>query len=43
MTRHNVLEAISCVIPMTGMVTGQIGLRAMQLADMPPASGTPPR
>lgn len=33
MTRRNVLDAISCVLPMTGMVTGQLGLRAMQLAD----------
>ena len=33
MTRRQVLEAISCVLPMSGMVTGQIGLRAMQLAD----------
>lgn len=33
MTRRNVLEAICCVIPMTGMISAQIGLRAMQLAD----------
>lgn len=33
MTRRQVLEAISCVLPMSGMVTAQIGLRAMQLAD----------
>jgi len=33
MTRRQVLEAISCVFPMSGMVTGQIGLRAMRLAD----------
>jgi alkylhydroperoxidase/carboxymuconolactone decarboxylase family protein YurZ len=33
MTRRQVLEAISCVLPMSGMVTGQIGLRAMQLAE----------
>jgi alkylhydroperoxidase/carboxymuconolactone decarboxylase family protein YurZ len=33
MTRRHVLEAICCVLPMTGVVTGQIGLRAMQLAD----------
>ncbi len=33
MTRRNVLEAICCVLPMSGMVTGQIGFRAMQLAD----------
>jgi hypothetical protein len=28
-----VLEAICCVIPMTGMITAQLGLRAMQQAD----------
>jgi hypothetical protein len=28
-----VLEAICCVIPMTGMITAQLGLRAMQRAD----------
>jgi alkylhydroperoxidase/carboxymuconolactone decarboxylase family protein YurZ len=33
MTQRNVLEAICCVIPMTGMITAQLGLRAMQLAD----------
>ena len=33
MTRRNVLEAICCVIPMTGMITAQLGLRAMQLAE----------
>ena len=33
MTRRQVLEAISCVLPMSGMVTAQIGLRAMRLAD----------
>ncbi|MGZ8154982.1 MAG: carboxymuconolactone decarboxylase family protein [Burkholderiales bacterium] len=33
MTRRNVLEAICCALPMTGMITAQIGLRAMQLAD----------
>ena len=33
MTRRHVLEAICCVLPMTGVVTGQIGLRAMQLAE----------
>ena len=33
MTRRHVLEAICCVLPMTGVVTGQIGLRAMQLVD----------
>jgi alkylhydroperoxidase/carboxymuconolactone decarboxylase family protein YurZ len=35
MTRRQVLEAISCVFPMSGMVTGTIGLRAMRLADGP--------
>jgi len=34
MTRRQVLEAISCVFPMSGMVTGQIGLQAMQQADL---------
>lgn len=33
MTRRNVLEAICCIIPMTGMISAQLGLRAMQLAD----------
>lgn len=33
MSRRQVLEAISCVLPMTGMVTGQLGIRAMQLAE----------
>ena len=33
MSKKNVLEAICCVIPMTGMITAQIGLRAMQRAD----------
>ena len=33
MSKKNVLEAICCVIPMTGMITAQIGLRAMQAAD----------
>ncbi|MGZ9080272.1 MAG: carboxymuconolactone decarboxylase family protein [Burkholderiales bacterium] len=32
-TRHQVLEAISCVLPMTGALTVQIGVRAMQQAD----------
>ena len=35
MTKKNVLEAICCVIPMTGMISAQIGLRAMQRADAP--------
>jgi alkylhydroperoxidase/carboxymuconolactone decarboxylase family protein YurZ len=33
MTKRHVLEAICSVLPMSGMVTGQIGLRAMQSAD----------
>jgi alkylhydroperoxidase/carboxymuconolactone decarboxylase family protein YurZ len=33
MTRLQVLEAISCVLPMTGALTVQIGVRAMQLAE----------
>ena len=33
MTKRHVLEAICSVLPMSGMVTGQIGFRAMQLAD----------
>ena len=33
MTRRNVLDAICCVVPMTGMITAQLGIRAMQLAD----------
>lgn len=40
MTRRNVLDAISCVIPMTGMITATLGLRAMQFADG--ASGREP-
>ncbi|HSQ05199.1 MAG TPA: carboxymuconolactone decarboxylase family protein, partial [Burkholderiales bacterium] len=35
-TRIQVLEAISCVLPMTGAETLRIGVRAMQLADTPP-------
>jgi alkylhydroperoxidase/carboxymuconolactone decarboxylase family protein YurZ len=31
--RHQALEAISCVLPMTGVLTVQIGARAMRLAD----------
>lgn len=34
MTQRHVLDAICCVLPMTGMVTGQLGMRAMQLADV---------
>jgi alkylhydroperoxidase/carboxymuconolactone decarboxylase family protein YurZ len=33
MSKRQVLEAISCVLPMSGMVTGQLGLRAMLLAE----------
>ena len=33
MSKSNVLEAICCVIPMTGMTTARLGLRAMQRAD----------
>ncbi len=33
MTPRNVLDAICCVVPMSGMITAQLGLRAMQLAD----------
>jgi alkylhydroperoxidase/carboxymuconolactone decarboxylase family protein YurZ len=33
MTRRQVLEAVSAVIPMSGMISAQLGLRAMQLAD----------
>jgi alkylhydroperoxidase/carboxymuconolactone decarboxylase family protein YurZ len=32
-TRQQVLEAISCVLPMTGAITVQIGARAMQQVD----------
>ena len=32
-SRHQVLEAISCVLPMTGAITVQIGARAMQQVD----------
>ena len=35
MTRRQVLEAISCVLPMTGALTVQIGARAMQQAERP--------
>ena len=35
MTKLQVLEAISCVLPMTGAITMQIGARAMQLAEKP--------
>jgi alkylhydroperoxidase/carboxymuconolactone decarboxylase family protein YurZ len=33
MTRRHVLDAICCVIPMTGMLSAQYGMRAMKLAD----------
>jgi alkylhydroperoxidase/carboxymuconolactone decarboxylase family protein YurZ len=33
MTRRHVLDAICCAIPMSGMITAQIGLRAMQRAE----------
>ncbi len=36
LTRLQVLEAISCVLPMTGALTVQIGVRAMQLVDAAP-------
>ena len=32
MTRRQVLDAICCVVPMTGMVSATLGLRAMRLA-----------
>jgi len=34
MTRRQVLEAISSALPMSGMTTAQIGLQAMQQADL---------
>ena len=33
MTQRQVLEAICCVVPMTGMVSATLGLRAMQLVQ----------
>jgi len=33
MTQRQVLEAISAIVPMTGMVSMQLGLRAMQIAE----------
>ena len=33
MTRRQVLDAICCVVPMTGMVSATLGLRAMRLVD----------
>jgi len=35
MTRRQVLEAISSIVPMTGMISMQLGLRAMRLAEPP--------
>lgn len=33
LTRRHVLEAISCIVPMTGMISAEIGMRAMQAAE----------
>lgn len=33
MTRRQVLEAISSIVPMTGMISAELGLRAMQTAE----------
>ena len=33
MTRRQVLEAVSAVVPMTGMISLEVGLEAMRLAD----------
>lgn len=33
MNKHQVLEALSAVVPMTGMISLEIGLEAMKLAD----------
>jgi hypothetical protein len=33
MTRLQALDAIMAVLPMTGMATARVGLRAMQMAD----------
>ena len=33
MSRRQVLEAICCVVPMTGMLSAQYGARAMKLAE----------
>ena len=38
--RRQVLEAISCILPMTGALTVQIGARAMQQAEAEPALRT---
>jgi alkylhydroperoxidase/carboxymuconolactone decarboxylase family protein YurZ len=40
MTRIQVLEAISCVLPMTGAMTLKIGVRAMQAAGVPPGEAS---
>jgi alkylhydroperoxidase/carboxymuconolactone decarboxylase family protein YurZ len=39
-SRRQVLEAISCVLPMTGALTVQIGARALRLADRAVARGS---
>jgi len=39
MTRRQVLEAISSIVPMTGMVSMQLGLRAMQRAERSASRG----
>jgi alkylhydroperoxidase/carboxymuconolactone decarboxylase family protein YurZ len=36
MSRRQVLEAICCVVPMTGMLSAQYGARAMKLAEQQP-------
>ena len=33
MTRRQVLDAICCVVPMSGMTSATLGLRAMRLSD----------
>jgi hypothetical protein len=33
MSRRQVLEAICCVVPMTGMLSAQYGARAMKIAE----------
>jgi alkylhydroperoxidase/carboxymuconolactone decarboxylase family protein YurZ len=38
-SRRQVLEAISCVLPMTGAITVQIGARAMQQVDAEVSAG----
>jgi alkylhydroperoxidase/carboxymuconolactone decarboxylase family protein YurZ len=39
-SRRQVLEAISCVLPMTGALTVQIGARAMRLAGLAAGKGS---